>query len=109
MVVKPLCGQCHSRICEHASTEPTAFRREDGRVIYLNRYGKRFLTPRSAQLLLLLSKGLSNREIAEATGITVGTVKVYLSRVWFAIGVSTRLEAALWARNHIDILKDIAA
>ncbi|MGD1071807.1 MAG: response regulator transcription factor [Bryobacteraceae bacterium] len=53
------------------------------------------LTRREGQLLNLVSQGLSNKELAYALGITVGTVKVYLSRLFDKLEVSDRYELAL--------------
>ena len=53
------------------------------------------LTRREGQLLDLVAQGLSNKELAYALGITVGTVKVYLSRLFDKLEVSDRYELAL--------------
>lgn len=63
------------------------------------------LAPRDKQLLALLAGGLSNKEIGEQMGLVSGTVKVYLSRVFYLLGLTSRLEAALWARDHADVLR----
>lgn len=54
------------------------------------------LTRREAQLLLLVSQGLSNKEIARLLGLSEGTVKFYLSRLFRKMRVSDRLELALY-------------
>jgi DNA-binding NarL/FixJ family response regulator len=55
------------------------------------------LTAREREVLNLLSRGHSNREIAEELAITNKTVKNHLSRVYEKIGVHSRSEAiALW-------------
>jgi DNA-binding NarL/FixJ family response regulator len=53
------------------------------------------LTRREGQLVSLVSKGLSNKELASTLSITVGTVKVYLSRLFDKLEVSDRYELAL--------------
>lgn len=53
------------------------------------------LTQRESQLVSVLSRGLRNKEIAATLGITEGTVKVYLSRLFEKMGVSDRFELAL--------------
>jgi DNA-binding NarL/FixJ family response regulator len=65
------------------------------------------LTPKQVQLLKLLSEGKSNKEVATAAGITPGTAKVYFSRLYRAIGVTTRFEAALWAVRHLAQLESV--
>ncbi|MGO4541730.1 LuxR C-terminal-related transcriptional regulator [Paenibacillus sp. 2TAB19] len=47
------------------------------------------------QLLLLLRKGASNKQIAAALTLSEGTVKVYLSRIYGKLGVSSRTQALL--------------
>jgi DNA-binding NarL/FixJ family response regulator len=55
------------------------------------------LTAREREVLNLLARGLSNREIAEELVITNKTVKNHLSRIYEKIGVHSRAEAiALW-------------
>lgn len=59
------------------------------------------ITPRERQLMGLLAQGLRNKEIAWSLGITEGTVKVYLGRLFVKLGVSDRLELALLALRNI--------
>ncbi len=55
------------------------------------------LTAREREVLNLLARGNSNREIAEQLFITNKTVKNHLSRIYEKIGVHSRAEAiALW-------------
>jgi DNA-binding NarL/FixJ family response regulator len=53
------------------------------------------LTRREGQLIKLVSQGLCNKEIASALTISVGTVKVYISRLFDKLDVSDRYELAL--------------
>jgi DNA-binding NarL/FixJ family response regulator len=59
------------------------------------------LSPRERQLATLLAQGLKNKEIAYALGITEGTVKVYLSRLFQKAGVADRFELALFALKNL--------
>ena len=52
------------------------------------------LTPREAQVLNLLARGYTNREIAAALVISVKTVSVHVSHILRKLGAPTRLEAA---------------
>jgi DNA-binding NarL/FixJ family response regulator len=55
------------------------------------------LTAREREVLNLLARGMSNRDIAEELVITNKTVKNHLSRIYEKIGVHSRAEAiALW-------------
>lgn len=53
------------------------------------------LSEREMQIALLLKKGLSNKEIAERTGISERTVKAHLSSVYEKTGTKDRLSLAL--------------
>jgi DNA-binding NarL/FixJ family response regulator len=68
------------------------------------------LTPREGQLVSLLAHGLKNKELAHAMGITEGTVKVYLSRLFRKLGVADRFELALYAlKNQLGSEPEAAA
>ena len=47
------------------------------------------------EVLVLMSRGLSNREIGETLGIAPGTVKTHLSALFEILDVSNRTEATL--------------
>ncbi len=51
------------------------------------------LTPRETEILLLLSKGLTNREVGTELLISVQTVKTHIERLFKRLGVSSRGEA----------------
>src|SRR5437016_5605434 len=59
------------------------------------------LTQREGQLVSLLSQGLKNKEIATTLGISEGTVKVYLSRLFQKVGVKDRFELALFGLKNL--------
>jgi DNA-binding NarL/FixJ family response regulator len=58
------------------------------------------LSPREWQVMSLVSQGLCNKEIAYAMGITEGTTKVYLSRMFDKLGVSDRYALGLLGLRH---------
>jgi DNA-binding NarL/FixJ family response regulator len=58
------------------------------------------LTPREAQVLNLLREGLANKQIARALGISQATVKAHLTSVFQRIGVTDRVQAAVWAERR---------
>ncbi|WP_284155415.1 response regulator transcription factor [Sulfuricystis multivorans] len=60
------------------------------------RYG---LTKSQACVLELLAEGKTNREIAELLGVTEGTVKIHVSAIFKALGVSNRSQALLVAQG----------
>jgi DNA-binding NarL/FixJ family response regulator len=57
------------------------------------------LTDREREILALLARGASNREISETLYIAGGTVKNHLSNILGKLGVRDRTQAALKARE----------
>jgi DNA-binding NarL/FixJ family response regulator len=55
------------------------------------------LSERELEVLRLVAKGLSNKEIAAALHIVEGTVKVHLTSILLKLGVSDRTQAILLA------------
>jgi ATP/maltotriose-dependent transcriptional regulator MalT len=51
------------------------------------------ITNRETGIMLLLGQGFSNEQIAQATGISVNTVKYHLKRVYKKLHVQNRVEA----------------
>ena len=60
----------------------------------------RDLTPREAEVLVLLARGLSNKEMAERLSVSARTVGSHVEHVYAKIGVSTRGAAAMFAMRH---------
>ena len=67
------------------------------------------LAPRERHVTGLIAQGLSNKEIAWSLGITEGTVKVYLSKLFDKLGVSDRFELALVALKNLAVNQTAAA
>lgn len=59
------------------------------------------LTPREEEVLRLVSKGLANKQIARRLEISERTVKAHLTSVFQRLGVTDRVQAALWARDNL--------
>lgn len=55
------------------------------------------LTQRQYDVLALLGRGKSNKDIAETLGISEGTVKVHVGAILKVLGASNRTQAALMA------------
>lgn len=53
------------------------------------------LTDRQMEALGLMVRGKSNRDIASLLGLSEGTVKIHLSRIFKRLGVSSRTQAML--------------
>lgn len=60
----------------------------------------RELTAREHHLLDLIGQGLTNREIAERTGLTEKTVKNYVSRLLQKLGMARRAQIAAFATER---------
>ena len=60
----------------------------------------RELSPRETEVLVLVAKGLANKQIAQRLGISEKTVKAHLVSVFQRIGVSDRTQAAVWAHRR---------
>ena len=58
------------------------------------------LSSREREVLALVAAGLPNKLIARRLEISEKTVKAHLTRVFQAIGVTDRTQAALWAQRN---------
>jgi len=58
------------------------------------------LTPRELQIIRAIVEACGNKEIAERLAITEKTVKHHLTNTFDKVGVSNRLELALFALHH---------
>lgn len=87
-LLPPLCTECDSRTCHHTAVNFTSR-----------------LTKRELDLVLLLAKGLANKEIAYRLGISEGTTKVYTSRLFWKLGMTNRWEVGLWAASAAKALE----
>ncbi len=58
------------------------------------------LTAAQTRVLDLLGEGKTNREIADLLGLSEGTVKVHMSAIFRALGVSNRAQALVVISRH---------
>jgi DNA-binding NarL/FixJ family response regulator len=59
------------------------------------------LTAKQREVLELVAAGQPNRLVAKQLGVTEKTVKAHLTQIYAAIGVTDRVQATLWARDHM--------
>ncbi|HNZ95787.1 MAG: response regulator transcription factor [Acidobacteria bacterium] len=60
----------------------------------------RLLTPREREIVRMVSSGMRNRALADQLGISEGTVKIHLHRIYEKLQVAGRLELVLFAQKH---------
>ena len=58
------------------------------------------LTEREQQILCLIARGLDNVQIAAELDLAKQTVRNYVSRIYTNLGVASRGEAIIWARER---------
>jgi DNA-binding NarL/FixJ family response regulator len=58
------------------------------------------LTEREAEVLALITQGLSNQEIAERSYLSINSVKTYIRMAYRKIGVTRRSQAVVWGMKH---------
>lgn len=81
--------------------DPELKERATGLADSLTGGGRASLAPRERELIACVRKGLRNREIADALGVTEGTVKAYLHAVFEKLGVTSRTELAIRAGEFL--------
>jgi DNA-binding NarL/FixJ family response regulator len=54
------------------------------------------LTPREAEVLELVAKGMTNKEIAREFVVEIATIKFHMSSVYSKLGLRNRVEATRW-------------
>lgn len=88
----------HRRIVEALGGKTT----KPGAVIVdLDELGVQYdaLNDRESEILLMISTGMMNSQIADEAGLTLGTVKWYLQQIYGKLGVNRRSEAVFKARQ----------
>jgi LuxR family maltose regulon positive regulatory protein len=78
---------------EPAAAAPTAIRTARGTVLV------EALTEREREVLVLLTQGQSNREIADRLVVTLDTVKKHLTHIFGKLGAASRTQAIARARE----------
>ena len=55
------------------------------------------LSPREREIVVQLARGASNKEIARDFGVAESTVKIHVQHILRKLGLSSRVQAAVWA------------
>src|SRR5262249_41060718 len=58
------------------------------------------LTPREIEVLTLIARGASTRQVARTLGITAKTAETHIERIYAKTGAATRSAATLFAMQH---------
>jgi DNA-binding NarL/FixJ family response regulator len=58
------------------------------------------LTPREAEVLALVARGMTNREVADLLVLSERTVARHLANLYTKLGVTSRTAAAAYAHDH---------
>ena len=58
------------------------------------------LTPREVDVLRMVARGMSNKEIAETLVISAKTARNHVERTYAKIGASNRIGASMYALRH---------
>ena len=57
---------------------------------------------REAEIIDLVARGLSNKEIAESLYITQGTVKNYVTKILGQLNLRDRTQLAVWVKDNLS-------
>jgi two-component system nitrate/nitrite response regulator NarL len=58
------------------------------------------LSPRETEIILLLAKGASNKEMARTLNVAESTVKIHVQNILKKLNLTSRVQAAVYAVEH---------
>ena len=76
--------------------------RRSSPLLLTNTKGLRLLSKQEGKIARLISEGMTNREIAAQLGLSGHTVKNYLFKIFDKLGISNRVELALYVASRED-------
>ena len=76
--------------------------RRSSPLLLKNAQGTKLLSKQESKIARLISQGMTNREIAAHLGLSGHTVKNYLFKIFDKLGVSNRVELALYVASRED-------
>ena len=62
--------------------------------------GAAWLTNREIEIMRMVALGLANREVGERLFISEGTVKTHLHAIYEKLGITGRVQLAVYAREN---------
>ncbi len=72
----------------------------------LSEQGQNILTQREREVIILVTQGLTNEQIAERMGTRISTVKAYLHQAFVKLNVRNRTQAVLEALKQANIAEE---
>jgi DNA-binding NarL/FixJ family response regulator len=69
------------------------------------------LTPRERDVIVLIARGGTNRQIGKHLGVTERTARTHVSNILSKLGLASRTQAAMWAVNEglVDVVPAVGA
>lgn len=61
------------------------------------------LTPKQFRILMMLTEGRLNKQIADEACVSEATIKAHLTEIFKKLGVSNRTQAAALAATHLEV------
>lgn len=68
-------------------------------------YVNNALTPREKEILLKISEGCSNKEIADSLFVSLSTVKTHTNKIFSKLGANNRVQAIICGKEQNIIPK----
>jgi DNA-binding NarL/FixJ family response regulator len=70
--------------------------------ITIDDHWQELFNDRECEVLLKLTQGKNNKEIAQEMDLSEGTIKNHITRILWQLGLRDRTQAALWAQRYLD-------
>jgi len=65
--------------------------------------GSEELTAREREIVVLVARGLSNRDIAARLVISKRTVDAHVNHIFAKLGLSSRVQLTIWLRDRLPV------
>lgn len=88
---------------EHEDLERFCRSWDDKQIIYTMRIKDAVLTKSERDVLILVGRGLTNKEVADALYISINAVSTYLYRICTKLGAHNRVDAVVFALKRGEV------